>query len=60
MGFEDQMMKKDKYSVSAYFSQVEPILFYCLSNILKRAGKNGYKQLTAKQLVQHAMLIVDQ
>lgn len=54
------MMKKDKYSVSAYFSQVEPILFYCLSNILKRVGKNGYKQLTAKQLVQNAMLIVDQ
>lgn len=39
MGFEDQMMTKDKYSVSAYFSQVEPILFYCPSNILKRAGK---------------------
>lgn len=34
------MMTKDKYSVSAYFSQVEPILFYCPSNILKRAGKN--------------------
>lgn len=51
------MMTKDKYSVSAYFSQVEPILFYCPSNTLKRAEKNWVQ--TAYRKTTYATCDVD-